>query len=89
LKTTFTDQHTPANDDVCGEIADLQPEALPEESASAVVRWLDRTIVVLMVAILLTLSWPVSVALWSARRPAAMNFTQRDSNAVERGVYSP
>ena len=46
-------------------------ETLSEAPTSALIQWLDRTIVVLMVAILLTLSWPVSVALWSARRPAS------------------
>ena len=31
---------------------------------------LDRAIVILMVAILLTLSWPISVVLWHQSRPA-------------------
>jgi hypothetical protein len=48
-----------------------QPDALTDAPTSALVRWLDRAIVVLMVAILLTLSWPVSVALCGARQPVS------------------
>jgi hypothetical protein len=90
LKTLFTDRRTTNNDEVLPASSPSHAEPLDRESASAVVRWLDRTIVLLMVAIVLTLSWPVGQALWPSRHSATPTFTQENFNDREhRGVQSP
>ncbi|HLK60711.1 MAG TPA: hypothetical protein VKU00_29380 [Chthonomonadaceae bacterium] len=60
----------------------IRPEQHPNEPAggsstdvkrahsASLTTLLDRVIVVMMVAILLTLSWPVSVVLWHQSHPA-------------------
>lgn len=49
---------------------DLSNEVPAEARASRLLCCLDRAIVLLMVAILLTLSFPVCVALWPGQRAA-------------------
>jgi hypothetical protein len=44
--------------------------ATKSEARSPLAALLDRVIVIMMVAILLTLSWPVSMVLWHQSRPA-------------------
>ncbi|MCS6778035.1 MAG: hypothetical protein RMJ43_16360 [Chloroherpetonaceae bacterium] len=55
-----------------GDAVDRTETRAPENSGQGtlLIEWLDRLIALLMVAILLTLSWPVCMALW-ANAPAA------------------